>query len=773
MTVEKKVILLNENWMFAREEKHKMTAEEEVCLPHSVKLTPANSSGCRNFQGVCRYKKTVFLPLEYEGKKLFLRFEGAMGKSVLCINGAVVNRHFCGYTPFITDITDSVIYGAENEIAVTLDNSDDPLVPPGKPQDGLDFTYDGGLYRGVMLTVCEPFYITDPILANEVAGGGIFVWYTGVCENSAAVHIRAHIKNEFSEKKDYTAHIRLIAPDGNKAAEGEISSRIGGNSCEYIETELAVTSPLFWSPETPFLYTLEICLFLNGGMVYRDITEIGIRDFRFTLDNGVIFNGKPRRFNGANYHQTWPYIGNAVPTSLLERDIIKLKRAGFDNIRSHYSFGSDFLSACNRLGMTIVVNNPGWQFCKPGLFLERAVRNMRDIIRWQRNNPAVLFWEPVLNESEMSFEIQKAFHNVVHEEFPYSPCYTASDYGPTDIAYCEYDPGMLGNGMEKYGLIERDDKLPRPMWVREYGDNPDNFCDQNAVWRAPRGWGDFPMTESVRRMLHIFDSFTEKNNQYIDVVNNKRLCGYGVWPGISHNRGYHINPCWGGHLDLFRIPKFSYYFMQSQQDRETAGDILYIASWWTEMSPPDVTVYSNAERVRLYLDDTFIGEQEPDNIGVKHPPFTFEGVKRKYKGRARSTLRAEAVVGGKIVAEKSIKAPGIATRLMLEADYEGISLKADGADIIAVRCRMLDNDGTTVPLSCDNHPIKFTVSGEGSIIGDSGIGANPVCAEAGIATVLIRSTTRPGDIRITAEMLWKQNMWASIKPAELVICSDR
>lgn len=381
MIVEKRVILLNKNWLFSRAEENGMTAPEYVCLPHSVKLTPANSSGCRNFQGVCKYLKSIFVPHEYKGQKLFLRFEGAMGKSALYINGNEVSRHFCGYTPFITDITDNVNYGEENEIAITLDNSDDPLIPPGKPQDGLDFSYDGGLYRSATLTVCEPLYITDPILANEVGGGGIFVWYTDVSESSAAVHIRAHIKNEYPEMKNYSAVIAIISPDGKKIAGTGLNSRLNAGCCEYIETELRVCKPSLWSPESPSLYTLEASLLINDERVYFDNTEIGIRDYVFTVNDGVIFNGKPRRFNGANYHQTWPYIGNAVPTSLLERDIIKLKKAGFDNIRSHYPFGTDFLSVCNRLGMTVIACNPGWQFCSTGLFLERAVQNMRDIVR--------------------------------------------------------------------------------------------------------------------------------------------------------------------------------------------------------------------------------------------------------------------------------------------------------------------------------------------------------------------------------------------------------
>lgn len=769
--MKKTTILLNKNWSFRRGEGDTLTETEVVCLPHSVKLTPANSSGCRNYQGEYRYGKILYIPEEYRGKKLFLRFEGAMGASVLYINGHEVNRHFCGYTPFVTDITDAVQYGCENELYITLDNSDDPLIPPGKPQYDLDFTYDGGLYRDVTLTVCEPLYITDPILAGEKAGGGIFVWYTDVTGESAHVHIKVQIKNEYAGKTEYTAVFSLLTPGGEKAGESRVESRLSSGESEYLETVIESKNPKLWSPETPSLYALELELRSGGKEIYGDTIHIGIRDFKFTLHDGVIYNGISRRFNGANYHQTWPYIGNAVPTSLMERDLIKLKKAGFDNIRSHYPFGTSFVELCNRMGITLIVSNPGWQFCKPGLFMERALQNMRDIVRWQRNNPSVLIWEPILNESEMTYEIQKAFHDVVHEEFPYAPCYTASDSGPTDIAYCEYDPGMLGKGLEEYGLVEQKDTASRPMWVREYGDIPDNFSDQNAVWRAPRGWGDFPMMESVYRMLYKFDAFMPKNQQYIDVLNNKRLCGYGVWPGISHNRGYHINPCWGGHLDLFRIPKFSYYFMQSQQEREKAGNILFIANWWTEMSPPDVTVFSNAERVRLYVDDAFVGEQEPDDIRVNHPPFTFRDVKRKYKSRERSTLRAQAVVNGVVVAEQTVKAPGVVTHLMLVADSEGIGLKADGADIIAVRCYMLDDDENIVPMSGDNHPIQFRVTGEGSIVGDSETGANPLCAEAGIATILVKSTTHPGHIKITAGMLWTQSFWGAIKPAQLILCS--
>ncbi len=766
----KTVINLNQNWFFGLGDKA-LSTDDIVCLPHTVQLTPANSSGCRNYQGKYHYSKIINIPDEYKAKKLFLCFEGAMGAAILYINGKEVKRHYCGYTPFISDIGEYLNYGAENEIFIALDNSDDPTIPPGKPQADLDFSYDGGLYRDVTLTVCEPLYITNPILANEVAGGGMIVHYECVTDESAEVHIKVHIKNEYQESKKFRIKLSLIDRNGFLRCEDYYDGHLKSNGSQHYKLLLLAETPELWSPENPYLYTVKAEIIVDEAEIYSETTEIGIRNFEFSLNDGVIYNGATRRFNGANYHQTWPYIGNGVPTSLIERDLIKLKKAGFENIRSHYPFSTEVVNICNRIGLTLVICNPGWQFCEEGIFLDRAYQNMRDIVRWQRNNPSVLIWEPVLNESKMSYEIQKTFHDIVHEEFPFNPCYTASDYGPTDIAYMNYDPGMLGTWREDYGLIEQMDDTPRPMWVREYGDNPDDFYHQNAAWRAPRGWGDFAMVESVNRMIHKFDTFTEDNTQYIDVYNDNNICGYGIWPGISHNRGYHINPCWGGHLDLFRIPKFSYYFMQSQQDREIAGDILYIASWWTEISHPDVTVYSNAQKVRLYCDDKLVGEQSPDDVNVKHPPFTFKDVKRKFKGRERSTLKAEAIVDGEIVATYSVKAPGIANHLKLYADYEGIDLKADGADIIAVRCYMLDADNGIVPLSCDNHPIMFEIEGEGRIIGDSSIAANPICTEAGVATILVQSTQTAGDIKITAKMLWEQNMAGAIKPAELVIKS--
>ena len=418
--------------------------------------------------------------------------------------------------------------------------------------------------------------------------------------------------------------------------------------------------------------------------------------------------------------------------------------------------------------MTVIVSNVGWQYFKKGIYAERTIENMRQIVRWHRNNPAVILWEPIPNESEVDFSEQKALCDVVHEEYPYSACYTASDWGPSDVAYKDYDPKMLGKGLEKYGLVKPSDDKPRPKWIREYGDAPDNYIDQNAAWRAPRGWGDFAMLQAVERMIGRFD---KTRGTYTEVYNNQTICGYGVWPGIEHNRGYHMNPCWGGYFDLFRIPKFTYYFMKSQCEPERVGDIVFIANYWTESSPGDITVYSNADRIRLYHDDTFIAEQFPDDVPVRHPPFTFKDVRRNFKDRDRSCIRAEAIRNGVVVACTSVQSPGVGAKLALEADFGGEKFLANGADIIRVLCKVLDQEGNLVPMAADRHLILFEVEGEGKIVGDAAIGANPVYPEGGIAVVFIQATQQAGEIRVKARQAYPQK-GCGLKSGEVTFYSQ-
>ena len=761
--MKRQIIDINKDWYFSLGDNNKY---EIVTLPHCVKLTPYISSGNRNYQGICNYYKNLYIPLDFADKNLTIEFEGAMGVTELYVNNQLIKTSYCSYIPLVADITSYVKYGENNIISLKLDNSDNEEVPPGKPQGSLDFTYEGGLYRKATLTVTNKIQITHPLLENEIAGGGVFVWFEDVLQPICNVVIKTHIKNSNKNKKNII--VEYYIKDDDEIV-NSISTNLSIEDKVYSQVKLQVKNPKLWDIFTPNLYKLEIKIYENKQLIDDYSLDIGIRTFKYTSDKGILFNGKYKKIQGGNYHHTYPYIGNALPDSLMERDLIKLARINTQNIRSHYPFPKVFTDLCNQMGITLIVSAPGWQWFKDGIFLERAYKNVRDMVRWQRNNPCVILWEPILNESMMTYEFQENVHNIVHEEYPYSDCYTASDHGPTDVSYSLYDPGMLQpetiTTFTKKIEEKKFEKI-KPVWVREYGDSPDNWDDHNCSWRTYRGLGDYAMVRAVERMMGLDPQ--NQNYHYMNCLNKPEISGFGIWPAIEHNRGYHVNPCYGGYLDMFRLPKFTYHFMESEQDVDKAGVKLFIANYWSEISPSDVTVYSNAQKVRLYHDEILVGEEKPIDCSVKHPPFVFKNV-RQYKRRARATLKAQAIIDGEIVAETMITSPGTPKKLKLKIDTEGIPPKADGNDILLVHCHIQDNLNQTVPFMGDRHPILFEIEGEGSIIGDSDIGANPICADAGIATVMIRTTHKKGDIKLSARMLWEQYGDAKIVGDEITI----
>lgn len=756
--------LINADWQFSIG--NKITRESEmVSLPHAVTLTPANSSGGRNYQGEYCYGKNIFLGKDYLHKKVFLYFEGGMGVSKLFVNDHLVCEHFCGYTPITADITAHIEIEKENKIFILLDNSDNGDIPPGKAQKDLDFSYEGGLYRNCWIYATNKTYITNPLIEDEIAGGGVFVHYLNVSNDFAQIGIKTHIANEDANDKNILVQYDLIEENKTIITKSvDISIKASEKVC--IEDILDVNSPKLWSPDEANVYTLKISLIENSLVLDDCLTEIGIRTFTYTNDDGILINGKSYRLNGSNYHQTYPYIGNGVPDCLLIRDAKKLAELGTQNIRSHYPFGDTFTSQCSKLGMTLIVSTPGWQWFKEGRFVEIYYKNLREIIRWQRNIPAIILWEPFPNESQIPEYFQKRLIEIVKEEYPYADCYTASDHGDTDVSYREYDPGMLEPGMEGYIPYARSGEQTKPIWIREYGDAPDNWTDHNCAWRVKRGFGDYAMVRSVDRMLGLDPQL--EDGGYISAYNKKNICGYGVWPAIEHNRGYHINPCYGGYLDLFRIPKFTAEFIKSQLSPQK-NIALFIANWWTEFSPSDVAVYSNAEKVRLYYDNVLIEERSPENMPIAHPPFVFQNVRQKYKKRDRATLTAEALIDGKIVKTVSVTSPGVPKKLKLRADAMDIPFHANNSDIVLVYCDILDAQNNLVPLMGDNHPIKFTIEGSATIVGDTSIGANPICAEAGIATILVKSTNIAGKVTIKAKMLWKQSEAIAIEDDILIL----
>nr|WP_244436432.1 sugar-binding domain-containing protein [Bacteroides timonensis] len=171
---------------------------EAVSIPHGLELLPEEASGSINYQGEAWYRKNFSVPGDLKDKKVYLHFEGIMGKSRIWLNGKLLREHYNGYLPIIVDVTEGLNFETTNTLAICADNSDDPSFLPGKPQQALDFTYFGGIYRDCFLIAHNQVHITDANYEDEIAGGGVFIHYPFVSEDKAEIGVKIHLRNESS-----------------------------------------------------------------------------------------------------------------------------------------------------------------------------------------------------------------------------------------------------------------------------------------------------------------------------------------------------------------------------------------------------------------------------------------------------------------------------------------------------------------------------------------------------------------------------------------------
>ena len=759
------VLSMNQDWQFYRPDDPTIAAGatqaallppndaawQAATLPHTVRLEPRDVSGGRNYQGVCWYRRTFSAQPEWKGRVAYVKFQGAMQVADVWLNGVHLVTHYGGYLPFTVDISRALLFDSANTLLVRLDNSDNPQVPPGKPQAELDFCYFGGLYRSVDLEVLDPLHITDPILADRAAGGGIFVTYPVVSEDESTVQVQTEVANESNERRECTITQTLLGPDGMAASTASQTSAVDAHGICACTQKLNVPHARLWHPDDPQLYWLHTTISDQGRVIDDQYTRIGIRSIRFHKDRGLLINGRPYFSIGANRHQDHPYVGYALPPSAHHRDAARLREAGFTSYRSHYPQDPSFMDACDELGILAIVSNPGWQFVGDDVFKKRVCQDAREMIRRDRNHACVAIWEAALNETDNS-SLAAQLYRIVHEEFPWPECYTAGDpIGKPVDGFDGWDIVYVGNPHTKPA---------RPSWIREWGDQVDNWTDQQGRVRVARSWGEGPMLAQASAHMISMDRICAAEI---------RPAGADLWAGIDAFRGYHHQPFQGAPLDLFRLPKFDYYMFQSQRPARQilgsvgSGPMVFIANVGTFQSSQSVIIFSNCEQVRLTQNGKLIAVQEPDSdYHLPHPPFTFKvgefsstrtmlfANPTTQSGITQSVgeLVAEGLIGGKVVATHLVRSPGVPTQIELRVDLCGVEPVANGADWVRVYAQICDARGTTHPYADDL--VTFSVEGEGTIVGDEKIFANPLRAEAGIATALVQTTRVPGGVKVHA-----------------------
>lgn len=725
---------------------------QKVSLPHTANIEEVDSP-VKQWQGISRYRKFFTLSKEFEGKSVSLNFGAAMQVAKIYLNGKLIQTHLGGYLPFEVKLDGKISFGKQNCILVELDNRDNPLVPPGKPLATLDFNYYSGLYRNVTIRIKDKLHISDPVTSDRVAGGGLLVTFSDVTQLSAKVNIQVDVENNYEAAKSVSLSGNLINASGKTLAfRSEASQNVSPGGFLKFSQQLLIRNPHLWSPDSPDLYRLNVIVYKNNQPVDSLKEMIGIRTLSFSGDGGFSLNGEKLKLRGTNRHQEYPYIGNAVSDNAQYRDAFKIKKAGFNFVRcSHYPQSPAFIRACDELGILVIDAIPGWQYAGNEEFQNNSIRDVRQMVRRDRNHASIFLWEASLNESGMSREFMERAHKAVHEELPGADVYTC---GWIDDVFDVFIPARQ-HARPPYYWNRYTGK--RPLIIAEYGDW--EYYAQNAGFNQTAFAGLKPEERTSRqlrgfgqkRMAQQALNYQESHNDNL----NGPAAGDANWLIFDYKRGYAPDIESSGVMDIFRLPKFACYFFQSQAEK--AEPMIFIANYWNDPKFTNVKVYSNCDEVELSLNGKIIARQKPDkdrnSDNLRHPPFSF-----KITGFVSGKLEAKGLIGGKEMVKTERNSPKTAAKIILSVDLSGKELQAGKNDVVFVYGSVVDSEGTVIP--DDKRAIKFSVEGDAEFISD-----NPRNAEAGISTILLKAGETSGNILIkaTAEGLTSAEMIVSSK----------
>ena len=508
----------NYNWLFKEQYEEKdlylgnIDGFISVNIPHTIKETPLNNFDETITHQISTYKK--FITIEDLSKIYHLIFEGIGHYSKLYVNGHYVNDHKCGFTRFKSNITPFIKEG-KNEIALVVNSHEINQPPFGFVIDYLCF---GGIYRECYLEVLNDNHIKDYYFHNDKKK-----WYLDYSLNSAF---------------DGVIKITLLNKDEEIVFTKDYS--IG----EKIEEDASFYT--LWDVDNPYLYTLEINLIKNGEIIDFIKEKIGFRTIDFK-EKGFYLNGKKLKIRGVNRHQSYPYIGYAMPKRGQVHDAIKIKELGFNAVRtSHYPQSPHFLKACDELGLLVFEEIPGWQYIGDESWKEIAIKNVKDMIKRDKNHPSIILWGVRINESPDDHDFYIKTNKIAHIEDPYRPtggvrCFAHSELLEDIYTYNDF----VCSGKNLYLRNKLDVTISKlPYMVTEYGGHmfPTKSFDSE-----------------IRRTEHALIHANVLKAAYI----TDEILATFAWCFADYNTHKDFGSgdliCYHGILDIFRNPKYAAY----------------------------------------------------------------------------------------------------------------------------------------------------------------------------------------------------------------------
>ena len=737
---------------------------ETVRLPHTVQELPLHYADHNSYQMICGYRRKLEITEELCGKRLFLQFDGAAHIATVYVNGKELAHHRCGYTAFRVEITDAVVAG-ENIVAVKLDTTENPEVPPfGFVIDYLTY---GGLYREVWLDVrnrsmIDDLYITTPTTTSA----------------------RLEITVENGENCDYL--VRILDETGTAVLEKQSKDTI---------LTLDVPAAKAWSCEEPNRYLCRVTMLRDGMEMDVQEVKFGFRTAEFR-ENGFYLNGKQVFLRGLNRHQCWPYIGYAAPESLQREDarILKEELGCVIARTSHYPQSQYFIDECDKLGLLVFTEIPGWQHIGPDQnWHNQCVENTCEMVLQYRNHPSIILWGVRVNESQDCDELYRRTNAAARKLDPSRATTGVRFIEKSSLLEDVYAYNDFSHTGDNAGVKPKKSVTPdtgKPLLISEHNGHmfPTKSFDpwlkrQEHALRHARVQSDAMMDGSHVGCIGwcMFDYATHK-----DFGSGDRICYHGV-------------------QDSFRNPKLAAAVYASQQEKTpvlAVGSPMDIGDY-AAGNIGQVYVFTNADEVALYKNDVFVSKLGRGQWnGLPHGPMvlddtigrlleTQEGFEKgkaellkkallsaakyglagmpkadllrmgyamlryhmtykdgvalygKYVGNwggEATVWRFDAIKNGKVV--KSVTCCPNA-ELHLQALPSHTALKEEASyDMAAVRIQVLDQNGNVAPYA--QLALRLKVEGAAELVGP-----DVVAAEGGMCGTYIRTTGQSGTARLT------------------------
>ena len=738
---------------------------EQVVVPHTNIELPWHSFDERSYEFISTYRRRFRLPKDLAGKRIFVDFEGAMTASSVWINGVALGEYKGGFTPFSFELTPHVHLDGENVLVVQLDSTERADIPPfGYEIDYLTF---GGIYREVSLRVVPGTFIDN-----------IFARPKDVLGDHPTVEVSCFIAADPKESGNYAIEAELL--DGDKVI-AKASQKIELKSASTTDSGDPVdpynAAPVYTSVETrkdaarhdvtlsdfgkvklwnlasPNLYTVRVRLLRNNAAVDEDTRRIGFREAKFT-DHGFSLNGEIIKLRGLDRHQTFPFVGQAMPARVQRQDADVLRKQLHCNIvrTSHYPQSRHFLDRCDEVGLLVLEEIPGWQHIGEEPWQQVAIDNVGRMIRRDWNHPSIILWGVRINESRDNHNFYTRTNALAH---------ALDDSRPTGGIRYFQESEFLEDvfTMNDFGFPLKEPNHPFYLNTEFVGHTfPTKTTDEDERQR-----------EHTLRHARI-------HNQ---LASDPRYAGGIGWCAFDYNThgdfGSGDRICYHGVTDIFREPKAAAGFYKSQCD-PAEEVVLEPAFHWARgdesVGFTKAVFCTNCDHLKIYMrsmlaensDWALVAEVDPDReefAHLKYPPHILD-MSKLHGDKIRfgwGDLRVDGFVEGKQVISKSMSGGGVDRKVVMTADDQ--ELMADGADTTRVVVRVTDEFGAPRPFADD--PIAFTLEGPARLIGD-----NPFSLVGGVCAVWVRAGLTPGTVHLTAKhpRLGSQTVSITLKSAE-------